>query len=383
MSKTKKKGNQKKRKQPVKSTKKLQTPARVSFLSYLGDVQGCGTIRVIYPYLLLNHYKQKGIQVHSSYLSQYIRDKEFYKGHTFVQFQRSATEHHLNIYKHFKSVVQKDVKVPLIYEIDDVLFGIPEWNFAHKYYNENLDMVKTMLQIADAVVVSTPYLKKVYSEFNKNISIVPNHLPKFVWGEIYPAHEYKDENRKVKILWAGSQNHFAIPQVTTAKSGGDFGKELIRFVRKTVDKYDWHFKGAWPGELNDLRNSGKITFHNWTPIFEYPASVKAIEPDICLAPLQDIEFNYSKSNIKALEYSALGAPGIYSDVEPYKDCVVKVKTDEEFISEIEKMADDIDYRAKIFDKSLQKVQGQLWWEEDGNLKKYINTYLNMFGHKLP
>ena len=88
------------------------------------------------------------------------------------------------------------------------------------------------------------------------------------------------------------------------------------------------------------------------------------------------------SNIKALEYTALGAPGIYSDVEPYSDCVVKAKTDEEFISEIEKM-EDINYRETIFNKSLQRVQGQLWWEENENLKKYINTYLNLFGHKLP
>lgn len=374
---SKKKGKKKKQK---KLLRKLQTPARVSFLGYLGDVQGCGTIRVMYPFLLLNHYKQKDVQVYATFLSQYVKEKDFYKGHTFVQFQRSATEHHLNIYKHFKTQIQSKIKVPLIYEIDDLLFGIPEWNFAHGYYDKNANHVKTMLSISDAVMVSTDYLKKVYSEYNNNISVIPNHLPKFIWGEVFPAHDYY-EGKKIKILWSGSQNHFAIPGITTSKTGGDFGKELIKFVRKTVDIYEWHFQGAWPLELNDLRN--KIMFHNWKPIFEYPQAVKAIEPDICLAPLEDIEFNYSKSNIKQLEYTAIGSPGIYSDIEPYKNATIKVKTDEEFISEIEKMANDIDYRAKIFNKEYDKVYNQLWWEECDNLKKYINTYLNAFGHKLP
>lgn len=337
----------------------------------------------MYPYLLLNHYQQKDIQVLSTYLSQYVREKDFYKGHTFVQFQRSATEHHLQIYKHFKTEIQKEIKVPLIYEIDDMLFGIPEWNFAHKYYDKNAHYVETMLQISDAVMVSTDYLKKVYSKYNNNISVIPNHLPKFVWGEIFPAHDYYEEGSKIKILWAGSQNHFAIPGITQSATGGDFGKEMVKFIRKTADIYEWHFQGAWPLELNDMRSEGKVKFHNWKNIFQYPSAVKAIEPDICLAPLEDLEFNYSKSNIKQLEYTALGSPGIYSDVEPYKNATVRVKNDEEMIAEIEKMVGDIDYRADVFNKEYKKIYGQLWWEENDNLKKYINTYLNAFGHRLP
>jgi hypothetical protein len=84
-----------------------------------------------------------------------------------------------------------------------------------------------------------------------------------------------------------------------------------------------------------------------------------------------------------LEFTACGAPGIYSDVAPYSPAKVKVKTDEEMIDQIERMASDVDYRAEVFQHDYSKVKSQLWWEEGNNIKKYINAHLNLFGQRLP
>jgi glycosyltransferase involved in cell wall biosynthesis len=43
--------------------------------------------------------------------------------------------------------------------------------------------------------------------------------------------------------------------------------------------------------------------------------------DIALAPLCDTPFNRHKSDLKHLEYSALGLPAVYSDLEPYASVV--------------------------------------------------------------
>ena len=362
-----------------KKLKTIKTPAKLSFLGYLGDVQGCGTIRCIYPYFLLNHYREKKVQVITTYMSNFVGHDEFYKNFTFVQFQRSATKHHLQIFVDFKTRIQKKFKVPMIYEIDDMLIDIPEWNYASKYYKQNEKFVKQMLSMADGVVVSTPYLGNVYKEFNKNIKVVPNHLPKFIWGDIFPAHEYY-EGGKIKILWAGSQNHFANPAIVKDAKGGDFGKELMNFIRKTADVYDWHLMGAMPEELKPVK---KIKYTGWANTHEYPKIVKDIEPDICIAPLIDNHFNRCKSNIKQLEYTAMGAPGVFSKTEPYKNCVLQASTDEEMIDYIERLANDIDYRANVWKKERDRVGHQLWWEEGSNLKKYINSYLGLFGQKLP
>jgi hypothetical protein len=313
-------------------------------------------------------------------MNYYIFDIEFYKNFTFAQFQRSATEQHFNIFVHFRKEVQKKYRVPLIYEIDDLLLGIPEYNYATNYYKQNEDWIKKCMNISDGMTVSTEPLKKIYSEFNPNITVVPNHLPKFIWGDIFPAHEYYEEGRKIKILWSGSQNHFS-KRGLTKQAGGDFGQDFLKFIKKTTGIYDWYFVGALPEELESIKN--KICWIPWKNIFDYPKAVKDIEPDLTVAPLIDNVFNSCKSNIKMLEFTALGAPGVYSDVAPYKDAKVRCKTDEEMISEIERLASDTDARAKTFKHDYGKVRNQLWWEESGNVKKYINSYLNLFGQKLP
>jgi hypothetical protein len=232
------------------------------------------------------------------------------------------------------------------------------------------------------MITSTPTLKEVYSRFNKRIKVIPNHLPKFIWQDIFPAHDYFEEGNKVKILWAGSQNHFHHPQIQGehGEKGGDFGKGLMEFIKKTVNVYEWHLMGAMPEELTGIKD--KIKFYKWENIFNYPRKMKSIEPDICIAPLADNIFNECKSNIKSLEYTAAGATGVYSDIAPYKPMTLRAKTDEEFISHIEKLADDIDYRSKVYKKDKERVNQQLWWEENNNLRKYVNTYLGLFGQKL-
>jgi hypothetical protein len=311
----------------------------------------------------------------------YISDSEWYKPFTFIQFQRSATEGHLKLIQHFKNHIQTKYPIPIVYEIDDMLFGIPKWNYASLYYNDNEGVVKRIMEQCDGMVTSTAKLKEIYSPHCKKISVIPNHLPRFVWGDRYPAHEYWDERKKIKILWAGSQNHFAMKAVVGEENkGGDFGKELMKFIRKNITKYEFHLMGAMPEELQDLKS--KIHWHPWENVFEYPKALKDIEPDIAIAPLIDNEFNSCKSNIKCLEYTAIGAVGVYSNVTPYKFMALKGSTDEELIAHIEKLADDVDYRAKIYKKDYQRVRSQLWWERNDNLKKYISTYLEMFGQCL-
>jgi glycosyltransferase involved in cell wall biosynthesis len=43
--------------------------------------------------------------------------------------------------------------------------------------------------------------------------------------------------------------------------------------------------------------------------------------DGAVAPLEDTPFNRCKSDLKFLEYSAMGLPGVYSDIGVYTSCV--------------------------------------------------------------
>ena len=280
-----------------KNLQTIKKPAKFRFMSYCGDKQGCGSIRIIYPSFLLEHCRPDGYAFSSDYLTSFVNDVNFYKSFTFVQFQRSATDQHLKLFHHYIQNIRPHARVPIIYEIDDLLMDIPEWNYAASYYNNNTSPIFDMMRVVDGMTVSTEVLKEEYGKYCNNIVVIPNHLPKFIWGEVVPKHmrnprELKDRPR---IGWAGSENHFANPKTPEFQQGvrgGDFGDKMIEFIKKTVDIYQWVLSGACPVELDCVRD--KIECHGWVPIFNYPQHLKKLDLDIGMALLQPCRFNDSK-----------------------------------------------------------------------------------------
>jgi len=192
----------------------IPPPASINMFSYIGDHQGCGTIRIIYPSLLLNYSRDPKYKFNAYYSSYFINDIRFYQHFTLVQFQRGCTKEHFKLFKHFCHNIRKQTKTPLIYEIDDLLMNIPTWNYASDYYNNNGDSIKEMMRIVDGITVSTEALKDHYKQFNNNIEVIPNHLPKFIWGDVCPKYDRQPREKKPRIIWAGSENHFCTPKLS-------------------------------------------------------------------------------------------------------------------------------------------------------------------------
>jgi len=229
------------------------------------------------------------------YTAGFINDPMFYNRFTIVQFQRSATKEHLALFNHYIANIKKKVRVPLTYEIDDALIDIPKWNYAFNYYEKNINFITDIMKQVDGITVTTQPLKDMYSPYNNNIGIIPNHLPKFLWGDILEPRYLRVSKGKIRIGWAGSENHFSNPKSKDFSSGiygGDFGSELLSFIHKTVDIYTWVICGALPVELYDIKD--KIEFHKFVPIINYPQFIKSMDLDICIAPLMPCKFNDCK-----------------------------------------------------------------------------------------
>ena len=96
-----------------------------------------------------------------------------------------------------------------------------------------------------------------------------------------------------------------------------------------------------------------------------------------------IKSSFSVSNnIKALEYTALGIPGIYTDIDPYKNLKFTCETDDYMIDTIELFASSVDKRKEAYEHDYKVVEEQLFWEEHDNLRKYMNAYLSLFDKKM-
>jgi glycosyltransferase involved in cell wall biosynthesis len=94
-------------------------------------------------------------------------------------------------------------------------------------------------------------------------------------------------------------------------------------LRAILEKYKGsvraYFFGACPAEFIG---------HPWVEVIGFQAdyltyakTLRSLQIHLALIPLRDTLFNRAKSNIKWLEYSAAGIPGIYSDVTPYSSCI--------------------------------------------------------------
>ena len=365
-------------------TTPIKTPAKVNIHAFLGDYQGCGSYRIIWPYMLLNHLRTPQVASTASYSPNFILDPKLYENMTFTVFQRAFSDQHLQIIKLYKQIIQKRTPVPILYEIDDLLFDIPETNYCSQAFKPHEESIKKIMNLCDGIIVSTDILKRIYFNYNEKIVVNKNRLPRFLFNRDIIDNNLEQGRLtnsvmgdKLRIMYPASQNHFGC-DISKKKSGGDIGPVFIDYIRKTTDKYNWVFIGGRPPELVDLFDNGKIEYHKWRNILEYPQFIRTIKGDIGIAPLENNLFNKCKSNLKLLEYTQLGIPGIFQNLEPYNEAVLKAKSDEQFINLIEKVDKDRDLLFTTWYKQYNIFKDGLFFEENNNLVKFLSNHFEIF-----
>jgi glycosyltransferase involved in cell wall biosynthesis len=244
----------------------------------------------------------------------------------------------------------------LIAEIDDDLWNIHKTNYDALSLTspEMLGRLENNLRIADAVTVTTPHLAEVISRFNPNVVVLPNMI------DLNLIMHQRPKAERPTIGWAGGSSHL-----------NDFApmrSQLNQFLRRHPE-VDLHLVGQ------DYRGLFKVPNTRWTTwnlnLVDY---LHTLDFDIGIAPLAYNEFNKSKSDIKSLEYAALGIPVVASDFGPYADNVVHgetgflVKHSHEWSRYLRMLIEDHQLRetmsvnAKLW-ASNRTIQGNAWrWE---------------------
>jgi GT2 family glycosyltransferase/glycosyltransferase involved in cell wall biosynthesis/2-polyprenyl-3-methyl-5-hydroxy-6-metoxy-1,4-benzoquinol methylase len=188
-----------------------------------------------------------------------------------------------------------------IFTMDDLLTDLPPDNFMRQFMAPNSRAcLKYALDRCDRLVVSTEFLADYYRSFISDIRVVPNRLEQEVW---LPLTSRKRVSPRPRIGWAGGTTHH-----------GDL-LLLREVIEQTRGEADWVFFGMCPDELRPL----VAEFHPLAAFHEYPARLASLNLDIAVAPLQDHPFNHGKSNLRLLEYGALGIPVVCSDMTPYRN----------------------------------------------------------------
>lgn len=238
---------------------------------------------------------------------------------------------------------------PILTEIDDNVISAPVYNPASPFLSPESPIRKLILEQirkSDAVIVSTDYLREVYLEFNDNIHVVHNAIDFHVWDRV------KRRARNGLIIgWAGAMNHDEDVRIL---------KPVIEEIHKRHPKAIFQLVHGAPPDMRELpgvRYSGKSV-----EIDKYPKFLASYDFDIGLAPLVDNAFNRSKSNLRWLEYSALGWPTVASKVGHFAESITHgqdgflCNTAQEWVDCIEALIANRNLRYSIGQEARRKVR---------------------------
>jgi len=238
-----------------------------------------------------------------------------------------------------------------------------------------------MMEFCDEMTVTCPAMRQYFLEKTnqKNITVIPNQPPKTWIGRMFDrkctSNNYDKYRKKPRIMYAGSSSHF---DCQNNNKQNDDMTHVIDNIIDTIDKYQWVFLGGIPTQLKKYVQSGKIEFHKWVHLHDYPEKVKELKINAMVAPLADNIFNRCKSNIKYLEGCALGIPVICQDLVTYDTCKEKFITGVQMITILDNLFNDKKLYMKIVDRNFNIVNKQ-WLELPDNREMFLEIYKFPYG----
>lgn len=227
---------------------------------------------------------------------------------------------------HVKAIeISKSNRKPVWVDYDDDLINIQPDNPSFRTYGskEVKKNVQAIIEMADVVTVSTPFLKNQLGQRSEKVIVIPNALNDFI---------FKDRKRENVVrsnrmaCWRGSSTH--------EKDLMSVGSQLIELSHKLKDM-SFCFVAYNPWFITEAMHDKRTMVVDGMDVIEYHKFMAKIAPAIQVVPLHDSPFNRSKSNIAWIESCWAGAvtvapswqewerPGVvnYSNPKDFFDCV--------------------------------------------------------------
>ena len=280
----------------------------------------------------------------------------------------------------FSTKIAKKAKqhgIKLIYETDDDFLDMNSSNPSFNYIQGNLANIKKLVSAADEIVVSTSELKRRFDNLNlsSNVTIIRNYY----LDNVLPLKEFSyNGNQYVKIGYFGTMTHNndleLIHNVILrlkdifSKKGIQVDLEVIgASIDENVDWFDVKKMPYYPMSM--------ATFMKWI--------AARANWDIGIIPLVNTEFNKCKSELKYIEFTALGVPIVASDVDAYKDTIEEGVTgflannEDEWVNKLSMLIEDPKLRNGILNNAREDIL------KNYNLKSRAKQWDEIFKNLMP
>lgn len=315
-----------------------------------------------------------------------------------VIWQKLHTKKSMDFFVEMRNKYEK----PMLTETDDYIFSIPESNIASEAYAPGSFMTRyfaDQMGLSTGMIVSTPYLKEQYKRFNNNIHVVENAIDLRLWGKTTASAMPQRPN---SILRSGNSPNrvrllsHAGRRLYIGWAGGGTHAEDLNIIEeplfRVLDKYKHvHFKicaGETPhGYPKWVEGHPRIhKIYKAHTIKKYPKALNKMGFNIGIAPLIDNNFNRGKSNLRWLEYSALGIPCVASNVMHFSQTIKHgftgflAETSEDWVNCLSRLIESDVLRTTIGANANNTVRTD--WNPDVMGSKYLH-YLKEIVHAKP
>jgi glycosyltransferase involved in cell wall biosynthesis len=292
----------------------------------------------------------------------------------------------------------KNVGKKIIYEVDDDLNSLLQDNncfyFMSPVERQTIEWLKAR---SDAIFTTTEQLKSVLGHPDKTY-VLPNSID---INRVQVPVRTSEREEILFVLWHGGDSHepdilwMAKPLIQLISKreamSQKIGKEIIYgamgYFPSFLEQF-MQFKfpvmtdaGQKDRDLKKnlreltVKGRGGVKYIRGVKVEEFHNYLAHLQPDICYVPLLPTrQFNFSKSNIKALESIVAGAATVVSDIGPYSlipdDAVLKAKTPEQMCQGIQKLILSPEDRQNLI------LKGQNWVINNYDLRDNVKLWYN-------
>lgn len=363
---------------------------------FISEQNGIGYYRMAEPLGMLE--KQKKIQFVHNPFSPYERYKNFWVPHSVQQMNKTIkkleglfgppgdiSNPDLFLFQRYDNPfyfattlgIKETYQRPIVQEVDDYVYDVPETNPGRRSYNEKsiTDPVdpndgivwqRKSLGHFDAYIVTTPFLKEYYSKFSPTY-ICPNSID--MSKRKFPVRKPRRDG-KIRLGFSASGGH---------QEGLDYIIPVLDILMAKYGNLEFHYYGGMFNRFNGKPYKNRVFRMKWAKLEDYPAYLHKMNFDIAIAPLVDRLFNRAKSNLRLLELWSSGRyPVVASRVGAYKDTIkdgvngLLALERDEWVKKITILIEDTKLQKKLGEAGYQTVL------KDYNLEKNAGIWRDAF-----
>ena len=183
------------------------------------------------------------------------------------------------------------------------------------------EIVQEFIHMADHVVTSTKLLAQRIAPLNPRVSAIKNTLNR---GFMPEKERIRPASARFTVGYMGSYTHFADLELVAPA--------INHFVRQHQHEVRFEILGVCdrPELIKQLLPNASFSLLFPGENHRYPDFMPwfstCLNWDLAIAPLHRGVFSDCKSDLKFLDYTACGCPGLYSDTPSYQSTVIDGQT---------------------------------------------------------